>query len=131
MSLIVNVTSLSRCLCVMHTVWHVLAALSSAQPISIADVATDVLTFTYSYQHLLTIRIRTVILSAARFARSRGEHVGHSITQCKHGVKEANEVSGKHYLLYPHGGLIAILYINIGFRNFCHFLSVERHLNTR
>jgi hypothetical protein len=35
--------------------------------------------------------------------------------------------SGKRYLLYPHGGLIAILYINIGFRNFCQFLSVERH----
>jgi len=130
LSLIVNVTSLSRCLCVMHTVWHVLAALSSAQPISITNVATDVLTFSYSYQHLLTIRIRTVTFSAARFARFRGEHVGHSITQRKHGVKEANEVSGKHYLLYPYGGLIAILYINIGFRNFCQNLQpVERPLS--
>jgi hypothetical protein len=35
--------------------------------------------------------------------------------------------SGKRYLLYPHGGFIAILYINIGFRNFCQFLPVERH----
>jgi hypothetical protein len=111
----------------MHTVWHVLAALSSAQPISIADVITDVLTFSYSYHHLLTIRIRIAILSTARFARSRGEHVGHSITQRKHGVKEASEASGKRYLLYPHGGLIGILYINIGFRNFCQNLQpVER-----
>ena len=37
---------------------------------------TDVLTFSYSYHHLLTIRIRTVILSAARYARSPSEHVG-------------------------------------------------------
>ena len=37
---------------------------------------TDVLTFSYSYYHLLTIRIRTVTFSAARYARSRGEHVG-------------------------------------------------------
>ena len=43
---------------------------------------TDVLIFTYCYQCLILIRIRTVIFSAARFARSRGEHVSHSITQC-------------------------------------------------
>ena len=37
---------------------------------------TDVLIFTYRYQCLILIRIRTVIFSAARFARSPGEHVG-------------------------------------------------------
>jgi hypothetical protein len=48
---------------------------------------TDVLTFSYSYYHLLTIRIRIVILSAARFARSPTEHVGAQYntawTRCK------------------------------------------------
>ena len=63
------------------------------------------MTFSYSYHHLLTIRIRTVILSAARFARSPGEHVGHSIKQCEHGVKEANEVSGNDIFLYPLWGI--------------------------
>ena len=72
---------------------------------------TDALTFSYSYHHLLTIRIRTVTFSAARFARSCGEHVGHSITQREHGVKEANEVSGNDIFSYPHGGLISVAYM--------------------
>ena len=40
-----------------------------------ANPQTDVLIFTYRYQCLILIRIRTVIFSAARCARSRGEHV--------------------------------------------------------
>jgi len=81
----------------------------------------------------LLIRIRIVILSAARFARSPSEHFAHGVTQCcavlyiVARAKEASEASGLSIFYTPMGELIGILYINIGFRNFCQFLSVERH----
>ena len=85
------------------------------------------MTFSYSYQHLLTIRIRIVILSTARFARSPGEHVVHSIIQHGHGVKEASEASGMiSNCDTPYGGLISVAYMISGFRNFCQYLTVER-----
>jgi hypothetical protein len=53
------------------------------------------LTFSYSYHHLLTIRIRIVILSVPLASLAPPANMSvRSITQHEHGVKEANEVSG-------------------------------------
>jgi hypothetical protein len=44
--------------------------------------------------------------------------------------KEASEASGMiSNCDTPYGGLISVAYMISGFRNFCQYLTVERHLN--
>ena len=115
LSLIVNVTSFSLTrdmlsLLTTHIVWH------SFELLSACSVHFGNWRSTADRCAALLIRIRIVILSAARFARSPSQHFIHGVTQWSAVLyivaraKEASEASGLSIFYTPMGELIGILY---------------------